>query len=166
MLPNEYNHLAKKVHHAAVQNGWFETSRTDTALLLLIQSEAFEMFDAYRNQKHCNLKDFICIYDKFFVKNDFEESIFKQLIKDTFQDEFTDTIMRILDLAAYKQIQFKSIGIMPRNNDFVLDFSAFVKQCDANGISSNIVGICFNSSIFRIEIVRNKEMGMLEILFR
>ena len=36
----------------------------------------------------------------------------------------------------------------------------------ANDINSNIVEIGFNASIFRIEIVKNKELGMLEILFR
>lgn len=150
MLPNEYNHLANKLYNAALQNGCFEKFRTDKELLLSIQSIAFEMFDAYMKELHLKVTDFQQVYDQIVIKRHIEKTYFNFVIKKTFQDVFSDVVICVLCVAANKKIQFKSIDLIPRNNDFVLDFSAFVKQCAImldEGVNESNLTALFNLTL-------------------
>ena len=92
----EMNELAKQIHEYAKAKGFWDNPRDTGTLLMLIVSELAEAMEADRNGRIANIDKF----HKAIVLDD----IFEASIKDTFEDEMADTIIRILDLCAAKGI--------------------------------------------------------------
>jgi hypothetical protein len=110
----DYNKLAKEIHQEQIDKGWYGEFREDKLLVLLIKSETNEAFEAWRKnryytsgterlkvlindlKKHANLKS--------------SQANFKEFVKDTVPDEVADTVIRLLDFAAYKEIVLKPTG--------------------------------------------------------
>lgn len=90
------NELAKEIHQNAVKHGFYDTKREVGTLLMLCVSELAEALEADRKGKHAILIDAI---DEDNFKEDFETCI-----KDSFEDEIADTIIRIFDLCGYYNI--------------------------------------------------------------
>lgn len=111
ILKMEYNKLAKEIHQYQKAAGWYDELRSDNTLILLIKSELFEAFEAYRKKPKIEplgpkILDLLLHAsqnhtDKFI-------SVFKDEVKDSFADELADTVIRLLDFAGYKKIH---IGI-------------------------------------------------------
>lgn len=102
-LCNSLNQLSKQVHQNNVEKGFWEGQKNVGELLMLVVSELGEAIEAHRKQKfslfHRLKQRIIDDYDwqnpNLTIKSFFEEDI-----KDTFQDEIADTIIRLLDLSA------------------------------------------------------------------
>ena len=90
------NELAKKIHENAVRHGFYDNKRETGTLLMLCVSELSEALEADRKGKHALLVDAI-------NEDNFKED-FETCIKDSFEDELADTIIRILDLCGYYNI--------------------------------------------------------------
>ena len=99
------NKLAKEIHQNAKDKGFFETERNLAEMLCLIHSEVSEALEADRESKYCeqDLKQILEIEDDIKFQQNFEESI-----KNTFEDELADVLIRVLDLAAYKNIDLEA----------------------------------------------------------
>ena len=116
------NKLAKKIHKANVEKGFYEDSECLEAVIkshapellhvfnsmlmgqriALIQSEASEMLEADRHGKRFEILE---RYPDEWKENllstgdeNFKE-VFKDVVKDTLEDELADTIIRCLDTA-------------------------------------------------------------------
>lgn len=96
------NALAEKCHRNACDKGFWSNENSDRStaeLLMLIVSELSEALEADRKGDHCTM---INDKDKANLQRiQFKEEYavrFRESIKDTFQDEIADTIIRILDL--------------------------------------------------------------------
>lgn len=87
------NELAKEIHDNAVNKGFYSKPLETGTLLMLCVSELSEALEADRKDNHADLES----YELF--DSDFEDSI-----KDTFEDELADSLIRILDLCAAKKI--------------------------------------------------------------
>jgi len=85
------NELALDIHENAKNKG-FWTNNNIAEKLMLIVTEVAEACEADRKNRHAN-------YDNQHIKQDWEK-IFEVDIKDTFEDELADAIIRILDLSA------------------------------------------------------------------
>lgn len=74
--------------------------------LALISSELYEALEAHRKNKFSGFDDkslsLLLNNIEIVEKPDMGLSVFKEHIKDTFEDEMADVYYRILDLAAYK----------------------------------------------------------------
>jgi len=109
------NALSKEIRVDALELGF---GNSDVPLrTALIHSEMSEAFEAFRMDKFCEIKD------KEFelnwlerLKKEMEEKpelklryqeYFKHHIKDTFEDEIADTIIRLLDLCAEMDIDIE-----------------------------------------------------------
>lgn len=110
------NELAKQIHQNNVAKGFYEEEKNIGEMLALIHSEVSEALECDRKDKYCRLHD---PFDRAgnTTFDDMEnpgydditwESFFKQDVKDTFEDELADIIIRVLDLAAYKDIDIES----------------------------------------------------------
>jgi NTP pyrophosphatase (non-canonical NTP hydrolase) len=112
------NELAKEVHENAVSHGFFDDNKNIGEMLCLIHSEVSEALDADRSDKYYSN----CVSDqKWFIQgmadknfgatfcdDSFFKDQFENRVKDTFEDELADVLIRVMDLAAYKDIDLES----------------------------------------------------------
>lgn len=102
VLCTGFNSLSKTIHNRAVQKGFWDEEREVGTLLMLCVSELGEALEADRKSRYANTGNFeydlkesgLCGGDL----NVFANKSFEEHIKDTFQDEIADTIIRLLDL--------------------------------------------------------------------
>lgn len=93
MIP--LNELAQLIHRGNVERGFYDQPRELGTLLMLIVSELSEALEADRTDKHVNIQT---------ISEYCNPAVFKEKIKDTFEDEIADTLIRLLDLVGYMGI--------------------------------------------------------------
>ena len=106
----DYNKLSQTAHEAALKNGWYEGEQVSiNTKLALIKSEAYEAFEAFRKGEYCkyDTNSIFSLFDDY--KLDFATERFKSLIKDTFEDEIADTVIRICDFCGWYGIQLGEV---------------------------------------------------------
>lgn len=95
------NDLRDVIYATNKANGWTEEHETGT-WLALIHSEVSEALEADRKEEHAELGRY-----ELFLKNcasDDKKVAFEMFIKDTFEDELADVIIRVLDLCARRNV--------------------------------------------------------------
>lgn len=102
------NQLASKIRKENLKKG-FDLSAVQTGTqLMLVVSELSEALDAVRKERYSNkesvqaLKDFAGDINIHFQKE------FEKKVKDTFEDELADALIRILDICAFYEIDIDS----------------------------------------------------------
>lgn len=96
------NQLAKKISEANKAKGFTTATDNIGQTLMLVVSEVAEALEADRKGKYANLKEFNHAITPVNFKSHFEE-----LVKDSFEDEIADAIIRLLDLAGAKEIDIQ-----------------------------------------------------------
>src|SRR5690606_8907487 len=99
--------LQKEIHANAIAKGWYEKVKSIPEHLALIHSEVSEALEADRKDKYCNpvsLAWFISTQDESHAI----QEVFSDEIKNTFEDELADIIIRVMDLAEFKGIDLQS----------------------------------------------------------
>lgn len=107
---NNINELIERAHSQAKAMGWWDDERNTGELLMLIVSECGEALEAHRMGKRADLVAFeaelrpTLAYlngDSIRFRQQAESSAFKEVflshIKDTFEDELADIVIRIAD---------------------------------------------------------------------
>ena len=102
------NALAASCHEAAKGKGFWDKSRETASLLMLIVSELSEAMEADRNLKYSKLPNIERL--SALVKNDdpLFKTTFEERIKDTFEDELADVVIRVMDLCGGYGIDIES----------------------------------------------------------
>lgn len=94
------NELAKEVHQNARNKGFFDDEKNIGEMLALIHSEVSEALECDRKGRYCmSSPTGVEIMDK--------ES-FEIHVKDTFEDELADIMIRVMDLAAFKGVDLEA----------------------------------------------------------
>lgn len=88
----KYHELSKKAHDTAVANGFWEGKPNISQLLMLVITELAEAVEAHRNSNFCTLTE-EAKYPLTTIEG------FEEHIKDTFEDEIADTLIRFGDLS-------------------------------------------------------------------
>lgn len=86
-----------RVHELVREKGFWDNERNVGELLMLVVSELGEAMEAHRKGRFCDPVELAW----FFSTNDAAHAIqevFQEKIKDTFEDEIADAIIRLLDL--------------------------------------------------------------------
>ena len=96
------NELRDKVHENAVVHGFYDDDNINIPeKLMLIVSELGEAMEAYRKEHYADYEGYNNLLDKNI---EYENGAFERLIKNSFEDEISDTIIRLLDLCGYMNI--------------------------------------------------------------
>lgn len=98
------NELAKRVHENAKSKGFFDKERNIGEMLALIHSEVSEALEADRRNRMS--KRNIKVVNGWIHNDDFKTYFIKH-VKDSFEDELADIIIRVMDLAAYRNIDLE-----------------------------------------------------------
>jgi NTP pyrophosphatase (non-canonical NTP hydrolase) len=102
----DLNNLAKQVHEAAKSKGFWSGTRNIGELFMLIVSELGEALEAHRKSNFAIWSNFVSqASQRNGVRNTEEKAFvyaFSNEIKDTFEDEIADTVIRILDYVGWR----------------------------------------------------------------
>lgn len=112
------NKLRDEIHGHAISKGFWDKKRETGTLLMLCVSELAEAMEADRKGQYAKIDDAEFIIDSKTIREDLDlavkendtikfEDIFRTQVKDTFEDELADTIIRILDLCGANGIDIE-----------------------------------------------------------
>lgn len=99
------NELGKKIHGINKKNGFYEDEKNIGEMLALIHSEVSEALEADRRKDIAP----ITIKSTLFELSDSDfKSCFRKDVKNSFEDELADIMIRVMDLAAFKSIDLEA----------------------------------------------------------
>lgn len=106
------NELAKKIHENAIEHGFYDNKREIGTLLMLCVSELAEALEADRKDHRATLDSFLEKQKSRNTDSKTPEELsfqadFEIYVKDTFEDEIADAVIRLLDLCAYMNIDIE-----------------------------------------------------------
>lgn len=118
LLCTGLNDSSAKIHEIAKNKGFWDSERETGTLLMLCVSELSEALEADRIGKYAQLHSEEFIIEGKTIDQDLQlaikeddfikfEDIFRSQVKDTFEDELADTIIRILDLCGARGIDIE-----------------------------------------------------------
>ena len=113
------NELSKEIHEINKKNGFYEDEKNIGEMLALIHSEVSEALECDRKGKY--VEDETALPWALSTADDshFYQEHFPEKIKDTFEDELADIMIRVMDLAAYKGVDLEAhIKAKMRYNSF------------------------------------------------
>jgi NTP pyrophosphatase (non-canonical NTP hydrolase) len=99
------NETARNIHSMNVEKGFWENPRNKGELLMLVVSELAEALEADRKNRYSlnNPKDLAALANE----EDFNDA-FSKHVKDTFEDEIADAVIRLFDMSAGLGIDLES----------------------------------------------------------
>lgn len=108
------NNLAVQIHANAKSKGFYDSEKNIGEMLCLIHSEVSEAMEADRKDRYATTS---IVGINGWVKDvDFLRA-YKEKVKDTFEAELADIMIRVMDLAAFKGIDLEQfIKANMRNN--------------------------------------------------
>jgi len=98
------NDLSKQFHEFQVNAGFTDSNITQR--LMLVVSEVAEAFEAFRKDRFARIEE----YEKHYAKHintDQKKMGFETHIKDSFEDEIADSIIRLLAMCAENNIDIE-----------------------------------------------------------
>lgn len=101
----------KDIHENAVKKGFWNKPVNIPEKLMLTVSEVSEALEALRDENFCKNADVESLYEMALPEGMQDKKLFKDLfeqkIKNTFQDEIADSIIRLLDICHYYNIDIE-----------------------------------------------------------
>lgn len=115
-------------HHAEMVEKGFWQDKSMVKKALLIAGELAEALEAHRKNNRCSIA--ISIFENKNFENELIRTKFEKEVKDKFEDEIADTMLRLLDFAVF----FK-IGI-EEDEEYLKEIYKFVMR-DVNSVKEN-----------------------------
>jgi len=108
------NKLAKEIHANNREKGFYENKKNTGEMLCLIHSEVSEALEADRNELYCNIHEpYDTSGNTTYQDIQHEDWVqfkwfFETDIKNTFEDELADIMIRVMDLSEHKGIDLEA----------------------------------------------------------
>lgn len=103
LLCDGLNESARIIHENNKANGFWDGERNVGELLMLVTSELGEAMEAHRKDRFADKSLIDAALEEGYSWKDSEfsfKSYFESLVKDTFEDEIADAVIRLLDLCS------------------------------------------------------------------
>lgn len=97
------NEVSETIHKQNKEKGFYDEPVEIGTLLMLVVSELSEALEADRKGKYYMAHDM-----EFDTDNILFPKLFDAFVKDTFEDEIADAVIRLLDLCGYLNIDISS----------------------------------------------------------
>ena len=129
--------LVSNSYRVARQHGFHDDYHSPAHYMMLVLSEIGEMVEADRKNRRFDMEKYRNAFDSDIV-------MFEKYVKDTFEDEMADVVIRLCDFCG-------SLNVLPYTNDVMVDMSEeFVKfWCD-----KSVCEQCFALSLMVVGIER------------
>ena len=102
------NRLAREAHENSVSKGFYEKEKNIGEMLCLIHSEVSEALEADRKDLYTHLDDDLREDLNLDGSSpNYDTNSFESFVKDTFEDELADIVIRVMDLASFKNIDLE-----------------------------------------------------------
>lgn len=102
------NALAQEIHENNIEKGFYEDEKNIGEMLALIHSEVSEALESDRKDQYTKLdEDLRNDLELDGTSPDYDTRHFESFVKDTFEDELADIMIRVMDLAAFKGIDLE-----------------------------------------------------------
>ncbi len=106
MLSN-INELAQEVYRRNVEKGFYQEPKNIGEMIALLHSELSEALECDRKDRYANADNEIWArLDASPDKVSFAD-LFRETVKDTFEDEIADTFIRLLDVSGFLGIDIQ-----------------------------------------------------------
>lgn len=92
----EIKQTMKEIYQNNVEKGFWDNPRNIGEMLMLVTSELAEGLEADRKGRRADIALFDLMFNK--MEGVFPKSTFEITIKDTFEDEMADAVIRIFDM--------------------------------------------------------------------
>lgn len=99
--------LSEEIHKNNIEKGFYEDKKNIGEMLCLVHSEVSEALEADRKSKYTNIPEKLWVEIEEQPNDAKFRKAFLYNIKDTFEDEIADAMIRLMDLAAYKGIDIE-----------------------------------------------------------
>ena len=107
----DLNKLRDEAFEIAKAHGWHDEELPDETYLMLIITEIAEAVQADRKDKHADVGLFKADVETLDLTDSYDRDIWKRdfeiYIKNTVEEELADMVIRCLDLAGLKKIDFR-----------------------------------------------------------
>lgn len=107
---NNLNQLAKNIYEENKLRGFDITKENIRQTLMLVVSELSEALEADRKTMFANLKQFhvdMAQMNEYDNENKFRKIAFEHNVKDTFEDEIADALIRLFDICGGLKIDIE-----------------------------------------------------------
>lgn len=101
--------LVSNSYRVARQHGFHEDYHSPAHYMMLVLSEIGEMVEADRKNRRFDIEKYRNAFDSDIV-------MFEKYVKDTFEDEMADVVIRLCDFCG-------SLNVLPQMNDVMVDMS-------------------------------------------
>lgn len=129
--------LVSNSYRVARQHGFHDDYHSPAHYMMLVVSEIGEMVEADRKNRHADVA-------YYTTSSGMGLASFESLIKDTFEDEMADVVIRLCDFCG-------SLGVLPYTNDVMVDMSEeFAKFWGAKSVCEQ----CFYLSSMVVDVER------------
>ena len=108
--------LVSNSYRVAKEHGFHDDYHSSAHYMMLVLSEVGEMVEADRKNRRARVHDFQYITSLTAVEPDVANHYFEKMIKDTFEDEIADVVIRLCDFCG-------SLNVLPYTNDVMVDMS-------------------------------------------
>lgn len=154
----ELKKLAKQIHENAKVKGFYDRSNEklfDTHQVYEIVKEIAEFHEAYKKGRSTPLDIYLQDYAEEIGK---EKDVFEALVKNTYQDELADIVIRSLDYLQYKnQVEnlFDITFIGQKVTDYFISAACWEMTINASDskIENSILAVMYIAKLLNVDLL-------------